>query len=371
MMKLNNVNMSYRMTLRSLLGCLFVFSIAACEGGDEPVRPGVTVTPGGAETGGMSPVDPAGEDPAGEDPAGEDPGGEGPAGDTAGDDPAGTPMGGAPAGDQPPPCEIQELGPDEAVFADPVGPSLILSCGNSFCHGPGSGTGFALSVDAAEFTPPLDGALLTESLEAAMSYVVPGEPNASVLLSKAYNGHVSVGITFERDSAEYAQLSDWIEAMVECVPVDPPPPPAGMEVGGDPMGGMEMMGGMEPAGTPGGGDTTVLCDLLPNGDPQNRADGLYYEQFANEINGSLSQSCGSSGCHGTPMNGFWLQSSNDPCAVPANFLMIQAYINFANPDESLVLTAPYDPDHEGSDIYTGRSDQRFIDLRNWILLAFE
>jgi hypothetical protein len=146
----------------------------------------------------------------------------------------------------------------------------------------------------------------------------------------------------------------------------------GMPVGGAPVGG-EMMGG-DPMPEMGGdpGSTDVLCDLLPNGDPQNRAQGQYYALFETEINPSLQLSCSSrNGCHATPDNGFWLQDSDDPCSVPANFLMTQAYINFANANESPILKAPYDPEHSGYMIYTGRTDARFIALRNWILLAFE
>ena len=51
--------------------------------------------------------------------------------------------------------------------------------------------------------------------------------------------------------------------------------------------------------------------------------------------------------------------------------MTQAYINFANSDQSPILEAPYDPYHSGEGVFTGRSDARFIALQDWILLGFE
>lgn len=370
-MKLMIVNTSYYNVLSRLLVCSLVALFGACEGGDDPVMVGPVITPGGMVTAGDMAGSPAGEAPAGEDPAG-----EGPAGDSsAGDEPAGVDPAGAPAGDpagvEPPPCMPTEVGPDEAVFASTVGPSLITTCAGAFCHGPDTANGIIFPVSNLDFSPPLEGDLLAQSIEVSMSYVLPGEPSGSLLLQKAYNAHISNGPFFQPDSLEYTQLSDWIEAMIECVPVDPPPPVGGMDVGGEPAGEMAGEVAGEPAGTPGGGDTVVFCDLLPNGDPQNRADGLYYQTFEEDINNKLTMGCGSSGCHGTPMNGFWLQASADPCAIPANFLMTQAYINFAEPDESLILTAPYDPEHSGHDVYTGRSDPRFVALRNWVLLAFQ
>jgi len=145
-----------------------------------------------------------------------------------------------------------------------------------------------------------------------------------------------------------------------------------MPMGGETPSGMMAPGGddMPPGGTP--GNTSVLCDLLPNGDPQNRAGGQYYQLFTDTVNDSLITSCGSrGGCHATSENGFWLQGYDDPCSAEANFLMVQAYINFVDPDTSPMLTAPYDPEHNGYQIYTGRADPRFVELRNWVLLAFE
>ena len=51
--------------------------------------------------------------------------------------------------------------------------------------------------------------------------------------------------------------------------------------------------------------------------------------------------------------------------------MTQAYINFSDSSLSPILTAPYDPEHAGYMVYIGRSDERFIELRDWVLLAFE
>jgi hypothetical protein len=354
----------------------------ACDGGDDPVVVGPVITPGGAnvveageESGGM---DVSGMDVSGMDVSGMDVSGMDNAGTPMGGMMAGTPMGGMPGGMTPPPCVDEEVGPDEEVFASTVGPSLIQGCAAPFCHVPDGGRLYRLPVSSVDFMPPLTGDLLAESIDASMEYINPGYPNMSALLSKAYNGHIGGAVYFAQDSAEYQQLAAWIEAMIECVPTEPPPPPAGMDIGGMDIGGMDIggmdvsgmdIGGMDIGG--GGGNTDVFCDLLPNGDPQNRADGLYYDQFANEVNNSLSMSCGRSGCHDTARNGFWLQASDDPCAIPANFLMTQAYINFVNADQSPILTAAYDPDHSGYQIYTGRSDPRFVALRNWVLLAFQ
>jgi hypothetical protein len=353
--------MRHKLILLSILALTISLIFAGCEGGDDPMRLGTQITPGGTMMAGIPVDDPMGGDVEGGTPAGMIMGGE-PAGDT----PGGVEVGGEPIGGNV--VECNEVGPDETVFADVVGPSLITTCAATGCHGPSSRNGLILPVSSAEFTPPLSGDLLASSLEASMAYVTPGEPSQSVLLSKAYDAHIFLNqIFFDTTSPEYTQLSDWITDMIFCEEVSPPLP------GGEPMGG-EPMGGEPMDIDPGGGenDTSIFCDLLPNGDPQNRADGLYYEQFAEEINTSLSNSCaGRNGCHNTPTPGFWIQPSSEICAIPANFLMIQAYINFVDVDNSPILTAPYDPNHSGYQIYIGRSDPEFVALRNWVLLAFE
>ena len=122
---------------------------------------------------------------------------------------------------------------------------------------------------------------------------------------------------------------------------------------------------------PGGNETSVLCDLLPNGDPQNRANGEYYSRFEMEVNPILIRSCGGSGCHSGPDNGFWIIDDSDPCSVPANFLTSQVYIRFDSPDNSPILSKPIDPTHSGFRVFPlGQSDPGYISIRNWLLLAF-
>ena len=354
MQNLTLVNTKPTHLLSVALLCALIF--AGCEGGDDPMRIGVQITPGG-ET-----VPPNGGEPAGQMMNAGTPvemtAGAQPAGDT----PAGMNLGGmSPGGGV---IECNEVGPDEAVFANSVGPSLITTCASGACHAPNTRNGLILPVSDVDFSPPLAGDLLTESLEASMAFVTPGRPENSRLLDMAYDGH-GFRTFYAMNSPEYTQLSDWISDMILCEEITP--------TGGDPMGG-DPMGGDLVGGAPAGGDedTSVFCQLLPNGDPQNRADGLYYQQFENEINELLTSTCANGGgCHESSTRGFWLQPQSDPCSVPANFLLTQAYINFAEPDASPMLSAAYDPAHSGYMIFVGRSDPDFITLRNWVLLAFE
>ena len=138
----------------------------------------------------------------------------------------------------------------------------------------------------------------------------------------------------------------------------------GGATGGDMMGG-DMMGG-DMAGNMGNND--AACNLLPNGDPLNRGNGTYYQTFVDDINNILVVGCGSSGCHGTPSNGFWMQSEG-PCQIESNFITSQLYIL---PNEvaeaSPILSRAFDPDHAGYRIFVnGMSDAAYIRLRNWVL----
>ena len=255
---------------------------------------------------------------------------------------------------------------DEERFAVDVGPPLINTCATFGCHSPNGPTSFDLPIQNTDFNGnSLEGELLTDTLAAVMSdplYVVAGKPRMSLMLVKASSPHSGFTMPFESGSTEYQALASWIEDILQCTEVE--------VMGGEMMGG-EMMGGMPVPGGNEGGNTQILCDLLPNGDPQNRANGQYYEVFENEINPILTNSCGSGGCHATSENGFWLQTSNESCSVSGNFLMTQAYINFANPNQSPILEAPYDPYHSGYAIFTGRTDVRFIAIQSWVLLGFE
>ena len=333
------------------IAVLYTLIFAGCEGGDDPMRIGVQITPGGEM------IRPNGGEPSGEMMNAGTSAGMTTEGQLAGDALAGMNLGGmSPGGGI---IECNEIGPDEAVFADSVGPSLITTCAGGACHAPNTRNGLILPVSDVDFSPPLAGDLLTGSLEASMAFVTPGRPENSRLLDMAYDGH-GFRTFYAMNSPEYIKLSDWISDMILCEEITP--------VGGDSMGG-DLTGGDSMGGNR---DTSVLCQLLPNGDPQNRADGLYYQQFENEINESLTSTCANGGgCHETSMYGFWLQPQSDPCSVPANFLLTQAYINFAEPDASPMLNAAYDPAHSGYMIFVGRSDPDFIALRNWVLLAFE
>ena len=252
---------------------------------------------------------------------------------------------------------------DEASFASDIGPALIANCATFGCHNPDGTTDFNLPISNIDLVEnSLEGQLLTDTLAVVMggmNYVIAGEPSMSVLLSKAATIHGGFITPYEMASTEYQALSTWIEDMLQCTEVEIP------------NGGEMVMGGEMAMGGNDGENTQIFCDLLPNGDPQNRAEGRYYEVFDNEVNTILTASCGRSGCHATSANGFWLQAADLPCSVPANFLMTQAYINFSNPNESPLLEAAYDPYHSGYTIFTGRTDPRFISLQTWVLLGFE
>ena len=343
------------------------FSFLACEGGDEPLILGPQVPETGGRNEGGEAI--AGEIMGGELMAGEIMAGEIMAGEImAGEIVAGNSNGGT---------EIEvvcETVVDEQRFANEIGPEMIRSCASFGCHPPAGPTPFDLPVDNTSVMSPLEGQLLSDSLTAVMSdprYIVAGEPQQSLMLSKASNGHGGPIGTYTIGESKYEDLASWIESMRQCTEVEVPR--GGQEVAGD-MAGQEVAGDMagEVAGQgmPEEG-SEILCNLLPNGDPQQRANGEYYTVFEEQVNGILTTSCGGSGCHASPNNGFWLQAESEPCSVPGNFLMTQAYIDFSNPNTSPILEAPYDPAHSGYTIFTGRTDPRFITIQSWILLAFE
>ena len=360
---LSAAQFSLTLTTSLILSAAFLF---ACGGGDDPISLGSRVP----ETGGrIAGTEMPGAETAGAQEAGEEMAGIAMAGDAmAGDAMAGVEMAGAET------MMICGTNIDKPRFGAEVGPALITTCATAYCHGPDGQTPFNLPVGSLEFSPPLEGQLLEDALNATMSndrYIIPGDPQASLMLRKASNGHGGIG-SFLPMTPEYDTLSSWIKDMYSCRE-DERPQMAGEMAGGmagEEPGGM-ISGETDPGPSGGSGDPSVLCDLLPNGDPQNRADGQYYEVFVNEANEILTRSCGSGGCHGTPMNGFWLRAANETCAIESNFLMTQAYINFANPNRSPILEAAYDPYHSGYTIFTGRTDPRFITLQSWILLGFE
>ena len=328
-----------------LLSIFFLCSlIIACDGGDDPI----SLAPQVPEMGGrVAGVEMAGTGVAGIEMAGIEMAGTG----IAGIEVAGAEV-----------ETICEVVIDKERFATDVGPSLITTCATAFCHEPDGPTSFDLPVSALDFSPPLAGTLLDDTLNAVMGeddYIVPGEPQRSKMLVYASNGHGGVG-TFDEAGPDYTALSTWIKDMYQCREVEQP------QAGIEPEAG-EMAGDI--AGT--NGDPNILCDLLPNGDPQNRANGAYYQVFRDEANGILTNSCGSSGCHASPENGFWLRGEEEICSVESNFLVTQTYINFADPNRSPILEAAYDPYHSGYTIFTGRNDPRFITLQSWILLGFE
>ena len=263
---------------------------------------------------------------------------------------------------------------DKLRFASEIGPDMIQSCANSACHYQGS-TRFELPVDNTYITNPLEEQVLDDSLDAVMGvdrFIVAGKPQESLMLIKASNGHGLMFGTYPRGEAKYEALSSWIKSMEQCTEVEIPQ--AGQEIGGETAGeeiAGELAGELAGQEITGGGNAEILCELLPNGDPQQRADGQYYDVFEAEVNTILTTSCGRGGCHAGPENGFWLQPLSDPCSVPGNFLMTQAYIDFTNPNTSPILEAPYDPSHSGEGIFTGRTDPNFITVQSWILLGFE
>jgi hypothetical protein len=346
----------------SLLTSLWLsFSFFACEGGDEPLILGPQVPETGGRTAGAEVM--AGEIMAGEITAGEIMAGEIMAGEImAGNDNGGT--------------EIEvvcETVVDELRFANEIGPEMIRSCASFGCHPPAGPTPFDLPVDNTSVMSPLEGQLLSDSLAAVMSdprYIVAGEPQQSLMLSKASNGHGGPIGTYTVGENKYEALASWIESMRQCTEIEVPV--GGQEMAGNMAGDMagDMAGNMAGQGLP-EERSEILCNLLPNGDPQQRANGEYYNVFEEQVNGILTTSCGGSGCHASPDNGFWLQAESEPCSVPGNFLMTQAYIDFSNPNTSPILEAPYDPAHSGYTIFTGRTDPRFITIQSWILLAFE
>lgn len=337
--------------------CSVVCILISCQGGDDPLILGGQVPNMAGRNAGMS-VE-AGVNSAGDE-----------AGDEA-DMMAGMPINQT-AGEVSGGREIEvvcEEVVDETSFASDIGPALIANCATFGCHNPEGTTNFNLPISNTDLVDnPLEGQLLIDTLAVVMggsNYVIAGEPSMSVLLSKASTIHGGFITPYEMASTEYQALSTWIEDMLQCIEVEIPSG-GEMVVGGEMMVGGEMVvGGNE------GENTQIFCDLLPNGDPQNRAEGRYYEVFDNEVNTILTASCGRSGCHATSANGFWLQAADLPCSVPANFLMTQAYINFSNPNESPLLEAAYDPYHSGYTIFTGRTDPRFISLQTWVLLGFE
>ena len=334
----------------SYLWLLCACCLLACEGGEDPLVLGGQVPETGEPNAGTAAE--AGEEAAGETMAGETMAGEITAGEVN-------------AGDYEVEVICEEV-VDEQRFASEIGPEMIQSCASIGCHAEGP-TGFNLPVDNTYTMNPLEDQVLADSLAAVMSnplYIIPGEPQQSLMLTKASNGHGRAFGTYPEGEAKYEALSSWIESMRQCTGVEVPQ--AGQEMAGQEMAGEEIPGEIN-----GGGYAEVLCDLLPNGDPQQRADGQYYSVFETEINTILTSSCGRSGCHANSENGFWLQPQSDPCSVPGNFLMTQAYIDFRNFNNSPILEAPYDPYHSGYTIFTGRTDERFIAIQSWILLAFQ
>jgi hypothetical protein len=288
---------------------------------------------------------------------------------------AGTPMAGTPMGMEV--CTIGEIDPN--IFNTDVAPSLFENCGS--CHGPTSNREYLLPYGNFDFMPPLEGDAAQEALESALPYITPGDPDSSSLLSKAYNEHLSSVIYYEYNGPEYNTLKAWIANAKQCEIVYPDP--AGTEAG-EMMAGVqagteagEMMAGVQAgteagemmAGVQAGTDVNnqLACDLLPNGDPQNRGNGAYYQTFVDEINNILIVGCGTAGCHNTPNNGFWIQRDL-ACSVESNFLTSQLYITPSQVDFSPLLARAFDPDHAGYRIFgAGMSDPAFIRLRNWVI----
>lgn len=83
-------------------------------------------------------------------------------------------------------------------------------------------------------------------------------------------------------------------------------------------------------------------------------------------------SCTDGNCHAPGGNGgrFTLGADND-----ANLLAIQNFVNFTNPDDSLVLVEPTQDDvspsavaafHGGGEIFPSKSDACYVVIRTWI-----
>jgi len=83
-------------------------------------------------------------------------------------------------------------------------------------------------------------------------------------------------------------------------------------------------------------------------------------------------SCADGNCHAPGGNGGRFTLGSD---VNANFLVAQNFIDFTNPDDSLLLVEPTQDDvspsavaafHGGGEIFPSKSDACYVAIRSWI-----
>lgn len=265
--------------------------------------------------------------------------------------------------------------PDVDAFAASVGPRLVTACGGGICHAYGNNQVPRFAASVEDFTsPPLTTDQANDLITSLLpNYIIFGESGMSEIYTY---GLASAGHYSQNNYSD--ELASWIDDAHKCEtiivggPVDPDPDPVPDPDPPGPVGGTELVGGMDvPPMEPPPNPTEVFCSALPSGDPQGRYN--FYETFRDRINGILTYSCGASGCHGQPYPNysFWVLPANDPCSVQANFVMSQLYIDFNTPLNSPLLTYPIDPEHGGGGkvFPNGNSDQNYNEIRNWIVLG--
>ena len=291
-----------------------------------------------------------------------DEGGTGGAGGIGGAGGMGGAGGAPPPGGQAPIGYEEVFEPDLDRFGEEILPLILDGCAaGAGCHGPGASNGFALPFDL--LPDPLDDASRGEAFDVVTAHVNWEVPEESLLLIKtrgeegSFHGSAA-GEIFSSESEEYQRLYQWIDDALYERPIY-------AEMG--PMGGDPNDRG---TGGVGGSRFPELCASA--GDPLNRADGRFYEEFESRINTLLLSNCTNGDCHGSSSRGFWLLEATDACSVPANFSTAVLYTDFQEIDRSPILTEPLDPEHTGYGVFLrGQSNEDFIELRTWLGLSRE
>lgn len=292
-------------------------------------------------------------------------GGEGGRGGSAGG-------GGAPSdrdGSMDPPPVVTDAGvtitpmPDRAAFDSVILPILDARCSTAPCHaGPPPRDDQAFQMYGSPLNPigRLTGEQRDTNYNEFIAFVDWLRPTASDILrypaSTAAGDppHPTPSPALLPGTPDYEAIVTWIEDATR-----PPPEP---DMGVPDMGA----GGAGGGGGSGGG---VPCDALPVGDVLDRHPD-YWRRFEEEINPMMLESCTGGGCHEIAGNGggLWLRGGG-ACDLRWNFLTVHWFIDPRDPPQSPLLTQPVNPLHGGREVFHGRADPRYGQLKLWIELG--
>ncbi len=250
-----------------------------------------------------------------------------------------------------------ESAPGRTYYQRNVEPILLQTCSRnvSGCHSINDDDPFAFAAGNFDVTSFAAVQKRRDLLEPYGAYQIP------LLLIKAVGSTDELGVNYrgnfepleiqhaggniiEVNSEAYLTLLDWT---ANGATENGLPPVARAETGG-------------------GGCTSVIPDEF---DPTPYVESEFFDQFRNDVQPVLVDSCASAVCHGAPQSDFYLTCGDDEDSQAYNFLQVQAFID--DPvDNSPILQYPLAVRsggyfHSGGEFFSARGDGDYAAIKEW------